>query len=424
MMSLATRSSADKAPQRTNATIQEMVDAAAARGGGTVNVPAGVYLMHDALHLRSNVHIVGEPGAVLKKVPSVTSRLVDCLGYGHYEFHVAEPEKFRVGMGVHLLDDNAGGFYTTVATITERRGDTFFVSRPFSHDYGFKFNGKAVSVYPLIEGEDVQDASVTGLALDGNNGEETFQLNGCRGGGIFLITSHRVSFKNVEVHHYRGDALSFQQCSDIRVESCDIHHNTASGLHPGSGSVRYVMRGNHVHHNGGFGVFYCLRTTHSICEENRIHDNDEAGISVGERDTDHLIRANTITDNAGPGIDFRVPHHTSGDRTLLVENTLRNNCTRFGAAEIMIPRGLTDIHLSGNVIDPAGGAASAVSVEVGAKRISAVSNRIAGRPQQAGDFPTGLVSTTAPADLSHVGPAALALDGARHLRIETLPAWK
>ncbi len=408
----------------TNLTIQNLVDAAARRGGGTVKIRAGIYHMHDALHLRSGVHLVGEPGVVLKKVPSVSSSLIDCLGFGHYEFRVAEPDRFRVGMGVHLLDDNAGGFYTTVATITDKIGDTFFINRPFSHDYGFLFNGRAVSVYSLIEGDGVQDVSVTGLSLDGNNEKEPFQLNGCRGGGIFLIMSHRVSIRNVEIHHYRGDALSFQQCSDIRVESCEIHHNTASGLHPGSGSVRYVMRKNHLHNNGGYGIFYCLRTTHSICEENLIHHNHLAGISIGERDTDHLIRSNLISNNAGPGIDFRVPNRQSGDRTLVLNNTLRNNCTRFGAAEIVIPRGLANIHLAENIIEPTGGVASAVSVESGVREISAVNNQIAGHPQQSRDFPAGLVKTSAPARLPSVGPAALALDGARHLRVDALQPWE
>src|SRR5438128_158095 len=103
----------------TNHTIQRMIDDRAARDGGTVEIPAGVYAMHDALHLRSGVRVVGERGTILRKVPSVSSPLVDYLGYGHREFTVAEPEKFRAGMGVHILDNNSGGFYTTVATITE-----------------------------------------------------------------------------------------------------------------------------------------------------------------------------------------------------------------------------------------------------------------------------------------------------------------
>ncbi len=412
--------------ERTNDMLQALVDAAAAKGGGTVEVPAGTYLMHDALHLRSNVRIVGQGMVVLKKVASVSSPLLDFLGYGHYEFRVAEPAKFRVGMGVHVLDKNAGGFYTTVGTITRRRGDLFFINRPFSHDYHADAEGRVVSAFSLIEGEGVSDASVENITLDGNSGEETFQLNGCRGGGLFLIKCHRVGLRGLEVRHYRGDAVSFQQCSDIVVDDCHVHHNVGGGLHPGSGSVRYLLRNNHVHDNGGCGIFYCLRTTHSICEKNHIHHNADVGISIGERDTDHLVRENTITDNGGPGVDFRPPHNESGDRVQVTGNTLARNARKFGKAEIVIPAGLGDIHLAGNTITTTPGRVAAIAVEPGCERISAADNRIDGRPQQASDIlaMVGSVLLEKPAALPPVGPAALPLDGALHLRIEKLGAWK
>ena len=46
----------------TNAVLQRAVDDAAAHGGGVVEVPAGTFFMHDALHLRSGVHVIGRPG--------------------------------------------------------------------------------------------------------------------------------------------------------------------------------------------------------------------------------------------------------------------------------------------------------------------------------------------------------------------------
>src|SRR5664279_5629714 len=45
--------------------IQNLIDTCAARSGGTVVVPAGVYLT-GALRLRSNVHLSLESGAILK----------------------------------------------------------------------------------------------------------------------------------------------------------------------------------------------------------------------------------------------------------------------------------------------------------------------------------------------------------------------
>ncbi|MGQ9813657.1 MAG: hypothetical protein ACUVR3_00650 [Candidatus Roseilinea sp.] len=82
----------------TNQALQRAIDDVAAAGGGVVEVPAGIYRMRDTLHLRSGVRVIGEPGAVLLKEPSVTVPLLDCLGYDHYEFTVTEPDKLQVGM--------------------------------------------------------------------------------------------------------------------------------------------------------------------------------------------------------------------------------------------------------------------------------------------------------------------------------------
>ncbi len=408
----------------TNEAIQKAVDDAAGGGGGVVVVPAGTYMMHDALHLRSGVRVVGRSGAVLKKVPSVHSRIPDYLGYGHYEFTAAEPEKFRAGMGVHLLDDKAGGFYTTVATIVGRKGDRFFIDRMLNHDYHPRANARAVSVYPLVEGYRVRDAGVAGLVLDGNHPAETFRLNGCRGGGVFLLQSQRVRVEDVEVRRYHGDALSFQQCADVLVTDCHLHHNTGHGLHPGSGSVRYVMRRVRSHHNGGCGIYYCLRTTHSILEDCQLHDNAREGVSIGTRDTDHLIRRNRIRGNALAGVSFRGAVRQGGDRTVLRANTIGPNCTKTGAYEIVLTRRLRDVLIEGNTIDP--GKGKALRVETGCKGIWWTGNTVAGSPQQRADASIARdsqVSFEAPKDFPGVGPAALPADEARHLALPKLPPW-
>ena len=279
---------------KTNTILQALVDKAARKGGGIVKIPAGTYLMNDALHLRSGVHLVGRPGVILKKVPSVSSSILPWVGYGQYEFQVKEPGKFKVGMGVTIGDKKAFGFYETVATIIGKTGKNFFIDRPFAHDYSPPSEAWVRSTFPLISGNNVTDVSIRHITLDGNPREQ-FGINGCRGGGIILLGAHQVVIENVEVTNYQGDAISFQQCTDVWIRRCHLHHNQGTGLHPGSGSVRYVMADNISEYNSGCGVFYCLRTKYSICENNILRHNGRAGISVGERDTDHLIRNKEAT---------------------------------------------------------------------------------------------------------------------------------
>jgi len=407
----------------THVVLQRAVDELAAAGGGTVVIAPGVYEMGDALHLRSGVRVVGRTGAVLRKAPSAESRIPAYLGYGHYEIIVAEPDKFPVGTGVHVLDSGAGGFYTTVATVVGRDGDRLLISRMLNHDYHARKNARAVSVFPVIEGEGVHDAAVEGLTVDGRAEQQSMFLNGCRGGGVFLIGCRRVAVRRVEVKAYRGDAVSFQQCADILVDGCHIHHNAGTGLHPGSGSVRYLMQDNRVHDNGGCGVFYCLRTTHSICRRNELRANARQGISIGERDSDHWIEGNEIAGNAEEGVLWRGFTYRGGDRVVLTKNEIGPNGAKGKRSQVVLAGGLRDVCVLDNNVTP--GRAGAVRVAAGARGVSIAGNRIAGRAQRRSDVTgaVGEVSLKRPKRLPEVGPAALPLDGARHLAIERLDAW-
>ena len=395
---------------KTNTTLQARVDKVARQGGGTVKIPAGTYRMSDALHLRSGVHLVGQPGVILKKVPSVSSPILPWVGYGQYEFQVKEPGKFKIGMGVTIGDKKAFGFYETVATIIGKKGANFFIDRPFAHDYSPPSEAWVRSTFPLISGNNVTDVSIRHLTLDGNPREQ-FGINGCRGGGIILLGANQVVIENVEVTNYKGDAISFQQCTDVLIRRCHLHHNKGTGLHPGSGSVRYVMADNISEHNSGCGVFYCLRTKYSICENNILRHNARAGISVGEQDTDHLIRNNQVTDNGEPGILLREPCFQSGDRLWIEGNELANN---GGAAEIVLTRDIHQLCITGNTIRPRTGIA--LQVGPGCNEIYFDGNTCS--------VITGPAKLKKPAKFPAVGPQAAPLDAARHLKIEKLPRWK
>ncbi len=407
-----------------NRVLQRAVDEVTQAGGGTVEIPAGTYLLRDALHLRDNVRIEGEAGTILKKVPSVSSALTYYLGYGHYEFAVSEPEKFQPGMGVLIQDDNAVGFYTTTGTITDRRGDLFFINRPFNHDYQPRANGTVTSVFPLIDGIGVRNAQVIQVALDGSWPEETNHMNGCRGAGIFLLESHDISLRDTEVRNYHGDGISFQQCTDIVIMSCHVHDNSGGGVHPGSGTVRYRMRNNRIENNGGCGIFYCLRTTHSLCHDNHIAGNGADGISVGERDTDHAISYNVIEGNKDAGILMRTPNAQSGDRVWIEGNRLSGNNTSGQFAQFYISGGLRDVCAVRNRIEVSQG--PAIFVEPGSSDISIAENSINGQPQTeanvAGDHAS--VTFAEPKSFPPVGLENAPKDSALHLNIPELAPAK
>ena len=400
-----------------NATVQKVVDELAAEGGGTVELPGAIFEMSDALHLRSGVHVVGQGSeTVLRKVHSVTSAIADYLGYGHYEITLREPDLLRPGMGVLIEDDAAFGFYTTTATLLAREGNAFLIDKMLNHDYDPAKNARVTSVFPLVSGECVRDVGISNVLVDGNN--EPVPINGCRGGGVFLLQAHTATVESVEAANFNGDAVGLQQCTDVLIRGCHIHHNTGIGMHPGSGSVRYLLTGNHIHDNGGDGIFYCLRTTHSLCERNEVHDNGGVGISIGERDTDHIIRQNRIRGNAGPGVLFREPRYRGGDRVLLERNRFAGNCCEGGEAEVVIPSGVRDVTVRRNsFVDLRN---KAIRIGESAERIHLVGNTVGRRKLARShlDDPAGRAVLGEREEQLAVGPAAADEGSTGHLGVQ------
>jgi hypothetical protein len=405
----------------TNVVIQAAVDQLAALGGGEVRVLPGVYEMQNSLHLRSHVFVRGSgPDTVFHKPASVSSAMPAFLGYGHYDITVAEPSRFCVGMGVLLHDDESRGFYDTVATLLWQDGNRFGIDKMLNHDYHIDNHATVTSVYPLISGADLTDAGVQDLVIDGN-AENNAHLNGCRGGGVYLIQAHDVTLRNLLVHNFNGDGISFQQCVRTVIEDCQLLSNTGHGLHPGSGSVAPVIRRCKVSRNGNDGIFYCLRVTYSVCEDCDIVGNAHDGVSIGERDTHHHIRNNRIGTSGRYGIYFRetVPGYGGGDN-LIEGNRIYDNCQADGNAEIHIARDTQRIQILKNHFGPAHKPMVAITVGDNCKEITVANNEadLLYRPTiQAA--PTASVSLQTPGERMPVGPGFVPTDGMLHLNIRT-----
>lgn len=402
--------------------IQKAIDDASANGGGTVTISSGTYRLRNAVQLKSNIRLVGEDKVILVREPSINTELAQYVGYGHYEVPLINADGFEVGDGIHIEDDNSVGFYNTQATIIAKKNNTVFIDRMLSHDYHPSKSPNVTRVFSVIEACNITDAAVENLTLDGNINEK-YEINGCRAGGIYFLGCSRMSVIKVEIENFKGDALSFQQCVDVNIRGCDIHNNSGSGLHPGSGSVRYVMQDNNVHENGGCGLFYCLRTTHSICANNRFENNHRQGISIGERDTDHIIRSNKILSNHKQGIIFRELLRTGGDRVLIDSNIIGSNCKTEGEYEIEVTPGISDVHIYNNKLVPV--KAKPVRIWDSGPDVYFCDNTISGKPQAREHIHGSHSRTkTVRTQLPPLGPETLPLDGAMHLGIPHLWEWK
>ncbi len=238
---------------------------------------------------------------------------------------VKDPAGFRVGMGVVVTDGGAGGWGDTVATITLIQGNVLYVDDHFVMDYNADAGGVVSNAFPLVAGVDIDSVVIEGLRLDGNR-ETNWPIDGCVGGGIYLHRARRCRLADCFVQGFAGDGISFQTTQDIEVERCEVIRSTGLGLHPGTGSVRPVVRNCRSVANDQDGLFLCWRVQEGRFEDNEIRDNGRHGFSIGHKDTDNLFTGNVIRGNKSHGIYFRDEKPSNaGSRNTFRGNVVEDN---------------------------------------------------------------------------------------------------
>jgi polygalacturonase len=334
-----------------NRALQAAVDYIASLGGGTVEIGPGEYLMRDSLHLRPNVTVRGTPKqTILRKARCASSHLTVDGDYGEEQITVDNPAGFEMGDGVAVWDKNSGGFHTTVARITGRSGSSFAISLPLNADCMVSDGAQAATIFPVVSGYHVEGASVQDLTIEGDK-QQNVNLNGCRGGGIFLYRCHGAVVKRCTVRHFNGDGISFQQCNDVSVTACVSEENAGLGIHPGSGSQRPIVRQCTARNNGEDGLFLCWRVKQGLFEENTLEGNGRYGISIGHKDTDNLLRNNHVLGNHEDGVFFRNESEgMAGHRNRLENNIIENNGVGREAAGIRVRGETRDLIFTKNTI--------------------------------------------------------------------------
>jgi len=345
-----------------NRALQAAVDYIGNLGGGTVTILEGEYLMYDSLHLRSNVTVRGIEGkTILKKADGVVSALAIDGDFGE--------DGFRVGYGVAIWDQNAGGFHTTVARVTGQTQNTVSISQPLMADCMIHREAIAATVYPVISGYHIENARIENITIDGNK-ENNIHLNGCRGAGIFLFRGHKTEMRNCRVLNYNGDGISFQQSNDVSVIDCISEKNAELGLHPGSGSQRPHIAGCLSRNNGTDGLFLCWRVRHGIFENNLLESNGRFGISIGHKDSDNLLQKNQVRKNNKDGIFFR--NETlgmAGHRNRLLDNIIEDNGQSGEGAGIRIRGEVNDLLFKNNIIKQTQSVGILIEEKVGTIRL-------------------------------------------------------
>jgi parallel beta-helix repeat protein len=302
--------------------------AALLRPGDTLSIGPGTWQMDNSLVVGSGVTVRGVAGqTILRKSRGVESALAEDGDYGDTYLKVAEPEKFRPGMGVAFLDDTLNsGWDITISTVTEVNGSTLRIDPMTLRDYDRgRLHAKVRNTFPILCAMNAENVVFEDLTVDGNKDENAY-LDGCRGGAIYLYHVRNCTVRNCTARNYNGDGISFQITDGVRVVGCESHGHAGYGVHPGTGSARPVVENCRLHDNGQVGLFLCWRVRHGRFAGNTIENNGRYGISIGHKDTDNEFSDNTVARNGFAGVYFRQESlANSGHRNTFRKNKVLDN---------------------------------------------------------------------------------------------------
>jgi hypothetical protein len=378
---IADRRNSAEISEFTSAAIQLAVDAAARRGGGTVQLKAGVYRISAPIRLTSNITLIGAgDSTVLRKVDGFRSQLNVDGDYGMLKVTVRDASGFRPGMGVQLSDSQYPSDYdVTVATILDIDGNTIFLDQPTLRDYDCGHKAVLSNTCSIIEAVGVENVQIAHLVADGNK-ETNDLLGGCRGGAIYLQRASDCLMHDVKARNFNGDVFSWQTTKNITVRNCEASYSTGKGFHPGTGCENTLVEGCSSHDNLD-GIFLCWRVKKSTFRNNKVFSNNRDGISVNKKDTDNTFVSNHVYQNGRNGIWFNdYGEANNSHRNMFVSNIVEDNGTTGPGYGFFINSSVKDITVQNNTIRDTGNKTQkcGVLISKGALNIQVRNNTMAG----------------------------------------------
>lgn len=369
----------------TSEAVQIAVDALANRGGGEVQLTAGIYEVMGPIRLASGISLTGAgETTILRKAEGYRSKLAVDGDYGMLKVTVKDVSGFKIGMGIMIRDSkNKGCWDATTAKITDIVGNTLYIDNYLARDYRTGDEGLVSNNCSVVEVVDAENVYIANLMIDGN-GTTNDKISGCRAGALYLHKARQCVVENVKIKNFNGDGISWQITEDIKISGCEVHGCVGRGFHPGTGSVRSTVENCTSYNNGRDGVYLCWRVQNGIFRNNKIYRNSRSGISIGHQDTDNIFENNHIYENAGHGIYFRSDNEqNAGHRNTFRGNIVEDNGTEKGGYGFYVKGPVRDIIIEENIITDTGKGFQKVGVYIDkdASNIKVSKNQITGHKE-------------------------------------------
>lgn len=327
-------------------------------GGGTVYVPAGTYPLHRPVKLRPGVKLVGAgKGSILKKDDGFVVGLAEDAEKGQGYVVVEDASRLREGGCIAIGDKkHPGVIWGGMFLITALEGNKVSISHILSRgglrsDLAVADGGCCANLFMVIL--PAPDATVMDLQLDGNKANQVvdfateskiFPSYGMLWCGLY--PARGVHIERCDIHDCGiGIHINGGRC---RIRNCDIHNNSADGIHAGGGP-RSMIVNNRIFDNGAMGVSFCYGNKYLNITGNEIFRNrlgiGAIGIGKNEYPSDRwtLISNNIIYENEGPAICSGQGHVGPVDCVFsgnLMRNNVRGRSQRYAPGGGGAPAGM------------------------------------------------------------------------------------
>jgi hypothetical protein len=369
-------------PGYTSGAIQIALDAVKAKGGGTVKLNPGKYLITGPLRLSDNTSLTGSgKETILRKCDGFRTSFIIDADWGMLKAVVKDVSGFTIGMGIQLYDDShKQGWDVTTAIITDIEGNVIYFDNRTVNDYISSLNGTVSNAFSIIEAVDAKNVRIADLVIDGNKISNDY-INGCRGGGIYIHKSKNCIIENVMIHDFNGDTFSWQITENITLRGCEAADGNGLGFHPGTGSDHSIVEDCISHGNSGDGIFLCWRVQNGVFRNNIVYGNGDNGLSIGHKDTDNIFENNHVYENANHGVLFRnESEQNSGHRNTFTGNIIENNGMKRESSGFFIGGMTQDITIRNNIIRSTGKGNQTTAIFAGKRSagLKASENRISG----------------------------------------------
>ncbi len=297
--------SAENEEKINAAYMQKIIDTLAKSGGGTLQLPAGDFMLDRGLRLYDSITIAGSAeGTILRKTPGKIYPLAGYHNYGMHDIPLLSTDGLETGMTVYITDDRTGGFHETIATITWVNDGWIGIDQGIRNDLSADANPCAITQYPLIWADGASNIKIKNLTIEGEKQSDPFELGSCRGGAIYFINCANAEVNKVTVNNFAGEGISFQMCRSVRILNSNFTNNRGNGLHPGAGSTDVLFDNCIADNNERYGFFFCVRANHVTVRNCKFRHN-HVGMSLGARDCYNLIENCVIENNHEGGISTR-----------------------------------------------------------------------------------------------------------------------